>query len=364
MAAWRARMARAWTSSPSPSGMPRSAVCGPLDAAADRGQRAGERVGQRSGQPLIAVGEEGRRQDGPRIGHAGDRVAGLGQDAPQQPGQVREPPGPDLDAGGGRDDVVDHMGLVDDREVVLGEDGAVAGEVEAVQVEVDDDHVGLGGPVAGGLGEAAVAPGAPGRPGAVARRRADRRPCGVAGLDVELGAVAGDRGGRPRGDGGELLGVGPLGQPVERQLAGGRRRRGPVGRRTVGRRTGRARGHLGQALHAHVVRPALEDGPRERVPERLLEERQVLGRELVLEGTGGGGDDGALAAEHGRHEVAERLAGAGAGPHHEVPAGGDGVGDRPCHLVLPVPDLAPAGQLGHHRGQSGGRIGGRHGRRR
>ena len=29
VAAWRARMARAWTSSPSPSGMPRSAVCAP-----------------------------------------------------------------------------------------------------------------------------------------------------------------------------------------------------------------------------------------------------------------------------------------------------------------------------------------------
>ena len=268
MAAWRARMARAWTSSPSPSGMPRSAVCAPSTRRRTAANAPARRVGQRSGQPLVAVGERGPTTGRPRVGHAGDRVAGLGEDAPQQPGQVGEPPGADLDAGGGRDDVVDHVGLVDDREVVLGEDGAVAGQVEPVQVEVDDDDVGLGGPVAGGLGEAAVAAGAPGRPGAVARRRADRRPGGVAGLDVELGAVAGGRGGGPRGDGGELVGVGSLGQPVERQLAGGRRRRGPVGRSTVGRGTGRARRHLGQALHAHVVRPALEDGPRERVAER------------------------------------------------------------------------------------------------
>ena len=193
-----------------------------LDPAADRGQGPGEGVGQRGGQPLVAVGEERRRQHRTGIGHAGDRVARLGEDAPQQPGQMGEPAGADLDAGGGGDDVVDDVRLVDDREVVLGEDGAVAGEVEPVQVEVDDHDVGLGGPVAGGLGEAAVAAGAAGRTGAVARRRADRGPGGVAGLDVELGAVAGGGGGGPGGDGGELVGVGALGQAVERQLAGAR----------------------------------------------------------------------------------------------------------------------------------------------
>ena len=211
----------------------------PLDPAADRGQRPGERVGQRGGQPLVAVGEERRRQHRARVGHAGDRVARLGEDAPQQPGQMGEPAGADLDAGGGGDHVVDHVRLVDDREVVLGEDGAVAGEVEPVEVEVDDHDVGLGGPVAGRLGEAAVAAGAPGRTGAVARRRADRGPGGVAGLDVELGAVAGGGGGGPRGDGRELVGVGALGQPVERQLAAAPAPRS-VRRRRRRRRTGRA----------------------------------------------------------------------------------------------------------------------------
>src|SRR5690606_33687930 len=108
-----------------------------------------------------------------------------GQDAAQQAAEVGEPVGADLDAGRGGDDVVDDVGLVDDRDVVIGQDGPVAGEIEAVQVEVDHHDVGLCGPGPGRLGEAPVATRAALGARAVARGRADRGPRGVAGLGVE-----------------------------------------------------------------------------------------------------------------------------------------------------------------------------------
>ena len=68
-----------------------------------------------------------------------------------------EPAGGHLDAGGGGDGVLELVGLVDDDHVVLGQHRAAGGEVQPVEVGVDDDDVGVGGRPPGLLGEAVVA---------------------------------------------------------------------------------------------------------------------------------------------------------------------------------------------------------------
>ncbi len=50
----------------------------------------------------------------------------------------------------------------------------------------------------------------------------------------------------------------------------------------------------------------------------LLQEGDVLEKELLLQGLGPGGDDNALAGQQRRHQVGERLAGARAGLHDQV----------------------------------------------
>ena len=62
-------------------------------------------------------------------------------------------------------DVLEHVGLVEHDDVVLGQDRAAAADMEAVQVRVHDDHVGDLRPAACLLGEAFLA-----------HRARDRRP--------------------------------------------------------------------------------------------------------------------------------------------------------------------------------------------
>ena len=100
---------------------------------------------------------------------------------------------------------------------------------------------------------------------------------------LELGAVAGVGGLRPRGD--------PLQIVASRRSAAG----------------------LLQPVQAQIVRPALHVGGGERHAERLLQHRQVLEVDLLLQVLGAGGHQHALAAEDGGDEIGERLAGASAG---------------------------------------------------
>ena len=121
----------------------------------------------------------------------------VGDDPAGAAGQVDEAPAGELDAAGGRHDVLELVRLVDDRQLVVGEQHAVHGEVEAVEVEVHHDDVGLVGAVAGRLGEAHPAARAPRRAGALLSRHAQRAPRPFGGLHVELGSIAGLGGGGP-----------------------------------------------------------------------------------------------------------------------------------------------------------------------
>ena len=97
--------------------------------------------------------------------------------------------------------------------------------------------------------------------------------------------------------------------------------------------------------------------------EVLLKERDVLEEELLLEVLGPGGNDDALAREDGRHEIGQRLPGAGSGFDNQVLAIGQRGFDRFSHLELAGPVLVIRVPLGKRAiaGEElprGGRFGG------
>ena len=231
--------------------------------------------------------------------------------------QPDEAAGRQLDADGVAHHVLQHVGLVEDGEVVLRQDHAATGDVEPVQVGVDDHDVGDGRPPAGLLGEARIAERAAVGAGALVAADADGSPRGVGRGPLELGGVAGLRVADPLGDLGDLR---LRGRRHALQLE--------LGAVAAARQ-------LAQALQADVVATPLQHRPVEAVGHRALEEREVLRRQLVLEGLGRRGHDDADPRLDGRNEVGQRLAGPGAGLHDEVPTGGDGRGDGLGHLGLP-----------------------------
>ena len=104
-------------------------------------------------------------------------------------------------------------------------------------------------------------------------------------------------------------------------------------------------GHAGaDAVQAGVVGAALEHGVRRvdagQVADRLDQPREVALDQLVLEGQGRGGDHDPAVVQERRHEVGQRLAGAGAGLDEQVGAVDHRVGDRLGHLDLAGPLLA------------------------
>ncbi len=290
-------------------------------------QGAGRGVEPRADQPVEHVGQPGAH--GEKVGD--QRV--VGEHAADGVGAGTDPAGGELGARRGGDDLLEAVGLVEHDQVVGRQHDAAGGDMRAVEVGVDHDDVGLGRPAAGRLGEARLALGALGGAGALLGADADRLPHHGAGLDRQLCPVA------------DLGLVGPLehgpqsgvvGLDVEAALAVGEQ--------------------LGHALAAHVVGPALEHGPPEAA-EVLVEERQVLLAELVLQRLGGGGHHDAGSRLDGGDQVPKRLARAGARLDHQVSPrferGRHGFG----HLALPVAHLAAAGQLGHQGGQGGGGVG-------
>jgi hypothetical protein len=216
------------------------------------------------------------------------------------------------------------VGLVDHDRVVVGDHRHPLDRVDREQRVVGDDQVAAVGLLTGHLDEALLPEGALRRPEAVAVAHADLPPLavGVAGRCVALAAAAGLR---------LLLGPGPQLEHLRAQRA-----LGHVDQRTL------LVGHaLADPVEAGVVGAPLEHGVGRvhTLGQALDQSWDVALDQLVLEREGRGRDHDALVVEQGRHEVGERLAGAGAGLHQEVLAGAERGGHRLRHLHLARPLL-------------------------
>ena len=99
-------------------------------------------------------------------------------------------------------------------------------------------------------------------------------------------------------------------------------------------------------LAAGVVVAALHVADLERPRKVLLQERDVLEEELLLQVLGAGGDHDALAGEQRRHQVGERLAGARAGFDDQVALVGQGRFHGLGHLHLAGPEFVIGMPLG------------------
>ena len=249
------------------------------------------------------------------------------------------------------------MGLVEDHHLVLGQDGAAAGQMGAVEVGVDDDHVGFGGPGPSVLGKAVAPRGAPECSWAFAGRGRDHRPCPEVGLEGQLGPVP--EGGvigplhqaaHLVGDGGRIQGV-DIGLGCEGVVSVGWIR----GRRGEGELRAAA-ADLGDPLPAGVVAPALEHGEGEAVVGDSGYQGQVLIGQLILECFGGGGHHHPLTGQCRRNQVGQRFAGTGAGLDNQVAPAAYGGGHGYGHLDLPRSGLAAPGKPGGHLAQCGGHL--------
>ncbi len=181
--------------------------------APQRGPFRPQRLGQvGEGLSHLGVSRRARRQPG-----ADERLEDPIEAVPvapqpgrrRQPGHRRHPSRGEGDPQGAGHHVGRLVGLVEDHHVVVGQDVTAGGDVGAEQVEVDDDHIRLPGPFVGGLGEAALPARALLGPRALVRPDAHRRPRRRAGLEVQLGPVAGEADLPPRQEPGHLPPDGP-----------------------------------------------------------------------------------------------------------------------------------------------------------
>ena len=245
------------------------------------------------------------------------------------------PPGRPLDVGdgelvgGGLGHPGDQLvGLVDDHHVVVGDHRDALDRVDREQRVVGDDQVAAVRLLARELGEALGAERALRGAQAVAVADADLPPLtvGVPRGAVALAAAA-------------ALGLllGPLPQ-LEHLLA--QSTRGHVDERALV--VGDA---LADPVQAGVVGAALEYGVArvDAVTDRLDQARDVALDQLVLQGQRGRRDHDPPVVQQARDEVAQRLAGAGAGLDEEVLAGSTSRRYRLGHRHLAGPLLAAEG---------------------
>jgi hypothetical protein len=186
-------------------------------------------------------------------------------------------------------------------------------------VVVDDHHVGFGGALAHAgdealaeLGTFAAKAGVGGGGDLVPERQ-------VLGQVAELGAVAGL---------GPCL---PLFDHRQQERIGG-------GAGAV----------LVEPVQAQVIRPALHQRRSELHAERVLQRRQVLEEDLLLQVLGAGGDEQTPAAKNGGNQVSERFAGAGTGFHEQRAAVVDGRGNGLCHRPLSLARLVAVHRARQH----------------
>ena len=314
----------------------------------DRGQRsrrgpwqrvppAGSQVLQRQGQALPGLGQP--------VGHR------LVDELPAAPGGGDDRAGGQLGGGHPGHPVHQLVRLVDHHHVVLGQHRAVVHGVDGQQRVVGDHDVGSAGLGPGLLGEAVVPDRAAGGAETLPGGHRHLPPGRVRHTGDQLVAVAG-------------LGVlRPLVQSLHRTAHGGDLERVEqlVGRVDVVATV--------QLVQAQVVAAALEDGERRRLAEqrfqRFGDPGQVSVDELALQRDRRGGDDHGAAGGHrvvdGRHQVGQRLPGAGTGLHRDVLVAADGGADGVGHLVLALPAL-PADRADRSVQQLGdaGELGGGH----
>ena len=241
--------------------------------------------------------------------------------------------------GGHRGDPVDQVvRLVDDHDIVLGQDDEVLQRVDGQQGVVGDHEVRPAGLLARLLGEALGAERAALGPDTLPGGDRDLAPGLLGDARRELIAVAGP--GR----------LGPFVQPLHLLADRG-------GRAGVEERVLRVvLGTQAEALQAQVVAAALEDredrSPAERRLERPGQPGQVAVDELALQGDRRGRhhDRGALGdrVPHRGDEVGQRLAGSGASLDRQVLAGLDravhGLGHRDLSGPLHSPDARDRGR--------------------
>ncbi len=166
------------------------------------------------------------------------------------------------------------MRLIEDREVVRGEQRAAAGEIEEEQRVVDDDDVGVFRGVAAAE-EMAVREARAELTDAVVGVSVERLPVVGARGEVELGTVAG------------LRPLGPFPEPFERE-----------------RRRDEPRAALLLELRAtQIVIAAFEQLDARGDAQRLGDERDVLANELLLQRDRPGRDDDATPGTQRRDKI-------------------------------------------------------------
>ena len=138
-------------------------------------------------------------------------------------GETGETTRADLYADGVAHDVFELVRLVDHHHFVLRQQHVSTGHVEAVEVQVDHDHVGHRGPRAGQLGEAHRTHRALRAAGALVAADTDGLPRTIVGRPVEVGLITGLGGARPLAEPLDLD-LGRRGEVLDLELAltGGR----------------------------------------------------------------------------------------------------------------------------------------------
>ena len=99
------------------------------------------------------------------------------------------------------------------------------------------------------------------------------------------------------------------------------------------------RAQLIEPMQAEIVRPALHVGGAKRHAQRCLQRRNVLEVDLLLEVLGPGRDQHPLTIEDRRHQVRQRLAGAGPGLREQDTAVLERAGHRRRHRALALARL-------------------------
>jgi hypothetical protein len=205
-------------------------------------------------------------------------------------------------------DILELMCLIDDRIRAAWDHFAKCapphGGIRAEEMVVDDDHVGFGGALPHPHDEAVVVARALGPDAVVGRRRNLVPERQVFRKVFDFRAIA------------RLGLVRPL---LEDPDVDGFVERADRGTLAEGL----------ESVEAEIVAAALHAGRLERDAERLLEDRQILEEDLLLQILGARGDKHSLTAENRGHEVGERFsrARAGLGEQHAA------IGEDHCHGV-------------------------------